>query len=393
MSETSIPSFRHLVPPLRIFNGADSLGMLGRELDRVNSRRAVIFCGASLARQGKEIEMIRAAMGDRCAGIYPGVQGHSPLPAVEAAAGVLKEHEADAVIAVGGGSAVVTARAAAILLAETGNARELCTSRDPDGVLTSPKLLAPKLPQFVIPTTPTTATPKAGSAVLDPIDGKRLALFDPKTRAQAVFVHPALLSTPPRDLVVSAGLNTMAMALEGLMSRSGDPFSDALLMHAVRMLAQHMPNAALSDDLSMRADLMTASLMCGHGTDYTGAGIAIPLGHAISAKFHIDNGLANAIVLPHVVQFNAEAASAGLAKLAIALGRTDGNASPAAAVIDAIQSIFQKLGTPQRLRDIGVTRESLPELAAISMEDWFVRDNPRRVKNAAELQQVLENAW
>ncbi len=116
-----------------------------------------------------------------------------------------------------------------------------------------------------------TATLKAGSAVLDPVDGKRLALFDPKTRAQAVFVHPDLLATAPRELVTSAGLNTLAMAFEGLMSRSGDPFSDALLMHAARLLARHLPNAGKSDDTAMRSDLMMASLMCGHGTDYTGA--------------------------------------------------------------------------------------------------------------------------
>ena len=386
-------SFRHIVPPLRLFQGADSLAALPRELDRLGSRRAVIFCGASLARHGTALGGIQAAMGDRCAGVYAAVQAHSPLPAVEAAARELERLGADAVIAVGGGSAVVTARAASILLAERGDARQLCTSRDEGGALRSPKLLAPKLPQLVIPTTPTTATLKAGSAVLDTVDGKRLALFDPKTRASAVFVHPDLLATPPRELVASAGLNTLAMALEGLMSRSGDPFSDGLLMHAVRLLARHLPDSGRSDDLEMRADLMMASLMCGHGTDYTGAGIAIPLGHAISARFHIDNGLANAIVLPHVVRFNAEAAKAGLAKLASAFGRAGAGESAETAVIDALDSLSSAMGTPRRLRDIGVTRDSLPELAAISMEDWFVRDNPRRVRDAGELQHLLETAW
>jgi alcohol dehydrogenase class IV len=245
----------------------------------------------------------------------------------------------------------------------------------------------------MVPTTPTTATLKAGSAVLDPVDGRRLALFDPKTRAKAVFVHPALLATPPRELVVSAGLNTLAMALEGLMSHGGDAFSDALLMHATRLLVQRLPMAAKGDDADSRSDLMFASLLCGHGTDYTGAGIAIPLGHAISARFHIDNGLTNAIVLPHVVRFNAQAAPAGLGKLAVALGRPAQGAAAAMQVIAGLDAIFDALQTPRRLRDVGVTRESLAELAAISMEDWFVRDNPRRVRDADELQQVLDSAW
>jgi alcohol dehydrogenase class IV len=387
-------SFRHIVPPLRVFQGVDSLEWLGRELERVKSRRAVILCGASLARDGSPLHLVRAAMGDRCAGVFASVVAHSPLPAVEAAAAELKRLQADAVVAVGGGSAIVTARAASILLAENGDARSLCTSRDGTGELRSPKLPAAKLPQLVVPTTPTTATVKAGSAVLDPVDGRRLALFDPKTRAGAVFIHPELISTPPSDLVVSASLNTLAMAVEGLMSRSGDAFSDALLMHAVRLLAQHLPGANRGDHLSARVELMMASLICGHGTDYTGAGIAIPLGHAISARFHIDNGIVNAIVMPHVLRFNAGVATGGLEKLAAALGvSTSARGAPIDAVNEAIEPIFAQLGLPRRLRDVGVTRESLPDLAAVSMEDWFVRDNPRPVRDVSELRQVLEEAW
>lgn len=392
--ETVMRSFRHIAWPLRLFHGPDSLGMLGPELERLNSRRAVIVCGSSLAREGALLDLVRSAVGGRLAGVCAGVLAHSPLPAVEAAARELKRLEADAVIALGGGSAIVTARAASILIAENGDARSLCTSRDATGRLRSPKLLRPKLPQLVIPTTPTTATVKAGSAVLDPLDGRRLALFDPKTRAHAVFVHPASIGSAPRELVASAGLNTLALAVEGLMSRSGDPMSDALLMHAVRLLALRLPDAARSDDLAVRSDLMLASVLCGQGTDHTGAGIAIPLGHAISARFRIDNGVSNAIVLPHVLRFNADAAGAGLAKLALALdpSRTAGE-PPLETVIEALEAIFGGLGVARRLREVGVTRDALADLAAVSMEDWFVRDNPRPVRDAAQLQQVLEAAW
>jgi len=384
--------FRHPVPALRLHHGPDSLAEVSRELQRLGCQRAVIVCGASLSRDAALMTTLRDALGARGAGVYAGVQAHSPLPAVLAAAEQLRALQADAVIAVGGGSAVVTARAASIVLAEGTSVQSLCTTRDATGVLHSPRLLATKLPQFVIPTTPTTATLKAGSAVLDPTDGGRLALFDPKTRAQAVFVHPRLLASSPRDLVVSAGLNTLAMAFEGLMSKRGDPFSDALLMHATRLLVRELPKAALSNAIGPRAELMTASLMCGHGTDYTGASIAIPLGHAVSARFHVDNGLANAIVLPHVVRFNEEAAREGLEKLALAMG-VAGTDRPADAVAGALAQLLTTLGTPTRLRDIGVTQDALPAMAEVSMADWFVRDNPRRVEHAGQLHQVLQDAW
>ena len=135
MTTNAMQNFRHVVAPLRIFHGPESFDALPRELDRLGIRRAAIFCGASLARQGALLDRIRSAIGDRCAGIYSGVQAHSPLPAVIEAASELHRLGADAVIAVGGGSAIVTTRGATILLAERGTAHELCTSRDAAGDL------------------------------------------------------------------------------------------------------------------------------------------------------------------------------------------------------------------------------------------------------------------
>lgn len=344
----------------------------------------MIVCGSSLARDGTA-GLVRDAIGERCAGVFAGVKAHSPLSAVETAAELLRDMHADAVVAVGGGSSIVTARAASILLAEQGDARELCTSRDASGSLRSPKLFAPKVPQLVVPTTPTTATVKAGSALLDPVDRRRLALFDPKTRAQSVFVHPKLVAATPRAIVASAALNTLAMAVEGLMSRSGDPFSDALLIHALRLLAGGLPRVDES-----REELMMASLLCGHGTDFTGAGIAIPLGHAISARFHVENGLANAVLMPHVLRFNAQASPRGIRNLAIAL---DAREASTEGVVAALERVLFVPGVACRLRDLGVTEESLPELAAVSFDDWFVRDNPRALRDAGELQDVLQAAW
>jgi alcohol dehydrogenase class IV len=153
-------------------------------------------------------------MGDRYGGVYTGVRSHSPVPVVQEAARELKRLDADAVIALGGGSAIVTARAANILLAEQGDVRSLCTKPHGSGRLKSPKLLAPKLPHLVIPTTPTTASVKAGAAILDPVTGERLALFDPATRAQATFIQSNLIETPSRELFVSAAQNTFALAVD-----------------------------------------------------------------------------------------------------------------------------------------------------------------------------------
>lgn len=381
-------SFQHFTPPLRLFSGPDSLDQIGKELARLKASRAVIFCGPWA--RGALLDVVQAAMGERCAGVFEGVVGHSPIDSVEAAAQELARVEADAVIALGGGSSIVTARAGSILAAEGRGVRELCTNSDGKGRLVSPKLLAPKVPQIIVPTTPTTAMVKAGSAVFDPATGERLAMYDPKTRAHAIFIHPLLIQSAPESLIVSASINTLAMAIEGLVSRTSDPIADALLMHAVRLVAKHLPSTALGDDLDARGDLMLAAVMCGQGTDHAAAGITTVLGHAIGARYHMDNGVVNAIVLANVLRFNAEAAQGGIAKVAGALGLRSDDAS---AVIDAVESLFRQLAIPRRLRDVGVTREALSEIASNAMGDWFLRGNPRAVREASELQGILERSW
>jgi len=385
-------SFQHITPPLRLFSGPDSLRQLGRELERIGSRRAVVFCGPWA--EGPLLDAVRAGLGDRCAGVYLGVLAHSPVAAVQEAAAELKRLEADAVIALGGGSSIVTARAASILAAENGDPRSLCTTRDAEGKLHSPKLQASKLPQFIVPTTPTTAMVKAGSAVFDPATGERLALFDPKTRAHAVFIDPQMIQSSPRELVISASINTFSMAIEGLSSRSGNPLSDALLMHVLRLIAQNLPELKAADDADVRAQLVVAAVLCGQGTDHTGAGITTVLGHAIGARHHLDNGIANAIVLAHMLRFNGTANEAGLRKVASALELPRAQGEPmVAAVVEAVEALFGTLGVARRLRDVGIAREGLPEIAGHAIDDWFLRGNPRPVRSSDELLQVLEQAW
>ncbi|CAN7607914.1 iron-containing alcohol dehydrogenase family protein [Pseudorhodoferax sp. LjRoot39] len=386
-------NFQHITPPLRLYHGPDSLVQLGRELDRIKSQRAVVVCGDWLAK-GPLFERIRTALGARCAGVYSDVLGHSPVSSVEDAAELLRRVEADAVVAVGGGSAIVTARAASILAAENKPVSELCTVTQADGSLRSPKLSAPKLPQFIVPTTPTTATVKAGSAVFDPASGQRLAMFDPKTRAQSVFIDPEMILSAPRGLVASASINTLSMAIEGLTSRSPDALAHGALMHTLRLLGQYLPQAAREDDAAARGQLVLAAILCGQGTDHTAAGITTVLGHAVGARHEIENGTVNAIVLPHVLRFNAQAASAGMAQVAAALDlqRTTAQA-PEQRVVETVKSLFDELGVPRRLRDVKVPRESLAETAALAMGDWFLKGNPRPVREAAELQQILEEAW
>jgi alcohol dehydrogenase class IV len=363
------------------------------ELGRAGAKRAVLFCGHSIASDAALIERITTAIGDRYAGLFDGVKAHSPLPAVLAGTARLRDLNADAVIAIGGGSAIVTARASSILLAEGEDIHRLCTQFPEGKPPFSPKLAKPKLPQFAIPSTPTTAYAKAGSAVVDPALGQRLALFDPKTRANAIFIDPVVALSAPAPLALDAALNGFAMAVQGLEGRARDSLADALLLQAIRLFRDHLPSLATApDNATLRGELMLAALLSGQGTDYTGGGVTSVIGHCVGARFHLNNGLVNSVLLPHAMRFNAQATGERMMLLAEVLDPSAITASADTAV-NATVKFFARLNLPTRLRDLGVTRDALPRIAEDAMKDWFLHQNPRKVTGPADLIGVLEAAW
>jgi alcohol dehydrogenase class IV len=385
--------FRHVTPAFRTFCGTSALAALPREQDRLACRRAVIFCGNSMLRYTEVLDRIASVLGDRLVGRFAGVKEHSPIPVVEDASRELERLGADSVIAVGGGSAIVTARAGSILLAEKRDVRELCTQPGPDGGLISPKLLAPKLPIWLIPSTPTTAYAKAGSALRDPHSGDRLALFDPKTRAQGVIFDPQVALTAPAPLARASALNAFSMTIESLQA-SVDPLADALLVHGLRKLAEWLPKLdAAPEDAHPRLELMVGALLAGQGSDYVGGGLAQALAHAAGPRSSVSNGIVEVILLPHTMGFIASATPGRLRHVADSLGRrVRSEAGADECAIAAVQALVAGLGVPGRLRDVGLSRGALVEVADHTMDDWSLTRIPRRVERA-DLLELLEAAW
>lgn len=381
-------NFSHLAPPLRLHVGPASLAALPLELQRVGSTRPFVVCAPSITRHAVAMDAVHAALQGFRTTFWSEVEAHSPVASVRRAAMAMAQGGADAVIALGGGSAIVTARAANIMRSERGDILALCTRRE-HGKFISPRLNATKLPQFVIPSTPTTAMAKAGSAMLDEAERRRAVVFDPKTRATAIFVHPAVVATAPASLMLSSALNALSMAVEGLESRRSNPLADGQLLQAVDLLVDALPALEPSpDDPGVRERLMLAAILCAQGTDHAGSGLASVLAHAIGAHSGLTNGLLNTIMLPHTMRFNAAAPDARSLKAVRALcGRDEG-----ADAADAMHAFLRRLTAPSRLRDLGVAREDLADLVTRAKGDWFLSQAPRQA-NDRDLQTLLEAAW
>ena len=153
--ETVTP-FRHRSFPLSIHAGKGALNELRGEVDRTKAKRAFVVCGKSVAHKTDLIARVKANLGDKFAGVFDGVETSSPLPSVRDGVAAAREAGADLIVAVGGGSAMVTARAIIILLAEKGDIHEICTQYPPGQAPVSPKLMAPKIPNILVLTTPST---------------------------------------------------------------------------------------------------------------------------------------------------------------------------------------------------------------------------------------------
>lgn len=178
--------------------------------------------------------------------------------------------------------------------------------------------------------------------------------------------------------------------MQGLESARRDPLADAFLLHGIRLIADGLERARDEGDAAARRDLVLAAQLVGQGTDFTGAGMASALGHALGARCGVGNGHAKAVVLPHTLRFNAPATARRLGSLAMALGlASDGDAMAVAARCAAL---FSGLAVPPRLRDLGVDPAALPAVAGDAVADWFLTQNPRRA-DAADVLALLEAAW
>ena len=271
-----VAPFRHTAYPVRVYAGDDALSNLGAAVARAGGKRPFVVCGQSVARRTNLLERVADGLGAPPAGVFDGVQTGSPVPAVLAGTRAAQDADADLIIAVGGGSAVVTARAIIILLAEGGEPREHATKYPAGQPPVSPRLMRPKLPNILVLTTPTTAATRAGTAVLDAETGHRLEMFDPKTRPAAVIWDTEALLTAPAELCVSASGSLFSGVAGALQAPAVNAMAAADLLAALGLLVENLPAVRRDGDNgdgagAARVNLCAASFMYNRAGD-SGAG-------------------------------------------------------------------------------------------------------------------------
>ena len=375
-------------------------------VDRAGAKRAFVVCSPSVNRRGDTVRRIAAALGDRYAGVFDGIEKDATYASVHAATQAAREAAADLLIAAGGGSVIVATRAVAIFLAEPGDPLQIMTQYPEGGPAYSPRLLAPKLPIVNIPTTPNSAINRAGTGLKNPVLDHRMEYFDPKTRPQAILLdEQALLSVPPA--LARSTATTVFAGLVGAMSQTDlNPLAEGDRNHAFRLAHRAWPRLVDEpDNPTLHIDLCIAAFLQNRAEDDGASrfrGGAFSGNYAVSTALHVryphvGQGESTAVVHAPRIRIAEAVEPRPARQVAEALGvwRDGMNGREAAlAVADHLEALYTRAGMPTRLRQLDVPQDALADIARETVKNFNANAGLRSPEAQVEdAMRLLQAAW
>jgi maleylacetate reductase len=383
--------FRYVSYAQEVIFASGALTRVGEALERFGRQRLMLCTNHSLQANGS-VDIITSALGHRLVASYDRVQQHVQDIQVAEVLALAADHEVQAVIGMGGGSAIGMAKAVASALEEkrTGHPARAGFPTD-----------QPLVPVVAIPTTYAGSEMTAVFGITHTREKphRKITVNDPKIAPKLVIYDPELTLLLPPELTASTGINALAHCIEALYSVTRHPASTAAAIRGVR----HINNGLLvsfqnGNDLEARTEMLTGAHLAGLSLASVTMGLHHGLCHVLGGTASVPHGIANSIILPHAIRYNAEATATQLLPAVEAMGISIKEMNPVGAAEALAQKIFELVGTlklPQRLRDAGVTlKESdLINLAQIAFQNRTVQNNPKPITEPAQIETLLRNAW
>lgn len=391
------PAFEHVHPPTRIVVGAgtaQTVGALAREL---GVERPFIVCSRTVSR-GPQLETVTESLGDRVAAVFADVGRHGDITALAEGADLARATGADALISIGGGAAIDSAKVIAVLLvAQERGLAEYQVPHDPDGLALPRTPLPATLPHIAIPSTAGSSSeimPWAGVRV--PEKGQKMLFCDQALIPRIAVLDPEIVAHTGPELTATSGVTALARAVEALYSRDRQPLADAYALEAIRLLSDGLPRA-IGDgfDLEARSETLVGSLLSGIAAQNAMASVVHAVGHAIGGRYGLQHGIAHAILLPRVAAHCLPALGERRRDLLTALDGSATAATPEKAgelAVERLAQLVEGLPIPRRLREVGVPREDVPTLARLVLREPMLRTAPFPFEEADVLD-LLRDAW
>ena len=319
--------------------------------------------------------------------IFSEIKPNPSIENVQAGVAAFKAAGADYLIAIGGGSSMDTAKAVGIII----NNPEFADVRSLEGVADTKNKCGPIL---AVPTTAGTAAEVTINYVITDVQkNRKMVCVDPHDIPVVAFVDPDMMSSMPKGLTAATGMDALTHAIEGYITAGAWELSDMFHLKAIEIIGRSLRNA-VANTPEGRTDMALGQYVAGMGFSNVGLGIVHSMAHPLGALYDTPHGIANAIILPTVMEYNAPATGEKYREIARAMGvkGVDDMSQDEyrKAAIDAVKQLAKDVGIPEDLKDI-VKAEDIPFLSQSAYDDACRPGNPREtsVEEIAELYRSL----
>lgn len=359
------------------YYGAGCRSVIADEVRKRGFSKALLVTDKDLIRFGvaEKIEEVLRNVGIPYE-IFSDLKANPTITNVKDGVAAFKAAGADFIIALGGGSSIDTAKAVGIVV----NNPEFADVRSLEGTAATKRRA---VPTFAIPTTAGTAAEVTINYVItDEEARKKMVCVDPNDIPMCAIIDCELMYSMPKGLTAATGMDALTHAIESYITPGAWTMSDMFEMKAIELIARHLKNAVDNGtDTAAREGMAEAQYIAGMGFSNVGLGIVHSMAHPLGAFYDTPHGVANALLLPYVMEYNAESlARPKYLDIARAMGVDTTGMSVdegVAAAIGAVRALSLSIGIPQRLHEIGVKREDIPALAVAAFNDVCTGGNPR----------------
>lgn len=360
--------------PQNIIFGMGSLAQLPELLIESGSNHVFLISDGGLAKLGvvEKIESIIQNSGITCT-TYLGVLPNPTVSIVDEATALYTQCGATSIVALGGGSSMDVAKAVGVLANYGGSITQY------EGNF---KVPGPIVPMIAIPTTAGTGSEVTASAVItDESRNYKLSVFSYELLPRYALLDPALIMTAPASIAASCGVDALIHAMEAYISTKATPFSDAMAEKAMELIGANLRRfVANRQDEDAACAMMLGCNFAGIAFAWARLGNVHAMSHPVSGYFHVAHGVANSILLPTVLEYNALADHGRYKKMYNYIHQGSPcieNFQPQM-LVDEIRKLNNELGIPARLSDVGVTADKIPAMAEDAMKSGNIPANPRQ---------------
>lgn len=375
------------VMPEVIF-GNDAIHLVGESCFRLGAKRPLIVSDFGVSNVGwLEIVIQSCQKAGLHSATYYDITTNPKDYEVEAGRKIYIDYECDSIIGVGGGSAIDTAKAIAIVVTNGG------TIQDYEGV---DEIDEPLPPLVMVATTAGSGSEVSQfSVIVDSTRKKKMTIVSKSLVPDIAIIDPQTLTTKSPQLTASTGLDVLTHAIEAFVSIASTSLTDVQAKNAITLVANHLrPSVASSLNTEAKYNMAMASLQAGLAFSNAILGAVHAMSHAIGGRFPLLHGEVNSVLLPHVMEFNFLAVPNKFMTIAELCGEDIRNISQIEAGRKAIHFVKQlslDIGVPQRLSDMGLNDDMIAEMSQIALEDACMITNPRDI-TVTDVQNLFKQA-